>query len=210
MKSKHPGKALNHKFPPKEAVQVKCEVCGKPAIENHVMCETCREETHLIGIYHNANIMTRRFGHINYAGETRFTLNYRKGKKLFEQKTGKTIPTPEPGVRYSSGSEVCLFCGNPEQVRIKPDGSDYRFKPRKGREFVCSQCVQMFLDHDQEYLQKLLAIATASGWENQVKAIETFIPEETIDDRKTKKPKRNMERKRSMRKFRPARHKVRA
>ena len=190
-----------NKLPKKKTV--KCEVCGKPAMKDHVFCESCREESYLIANYHIANAMTRRFGSINYAGDTRFTRDYYKAKALL----GHKLPLPEPGVKYSNNKTACLYCGNPEQVRIRPNGSEYQFNPMKGREFICSQCVQMFLDHDKGYLKKLLAIAEALENKNQTKAIKTFLEEDI--ERKTQKSKRGMERGRSLRKAQLARHKVR-
>ena len=94
----------------------------------------------------------------------------------------------------------CLFCNKTEK--------NYKLSPDV--EFICGTCVQLFLLADKEDLKRAYKKALELGCPRKAKAIETFLMEETIVDRKTKKSKRNMERKRPMRTVRPARHKVRA
>jgi hypothetical protein len=73
----------------------------------------------------------------------------------------------------------CLFCND-----LEPN-----YQPEPGKDFICSQCVQLLLSADQK-----------------AKAIESFLEPEDINVRKTKVSKRNMVRKGHMRTIRPARN----
>jgi hypothetical protein len=95
---------------------------------------------------------------------------------------------------------LCLFC-NRQEPNYKP-GSDVNF--------ICSYCVQLLLGADQDDLRKAHTKAIEKGYLEKAKAIESFLVEEEDYYGKTKKSERNMERTRSLRKVRPARHKVRA
>jgi hypothetical protein len=96
--------------------------------------------------------------------------------------------------------DFCFFCNQNES---------YNYKPEKNIEFVCSQCVQILLRADQEDLKKAYAKAIKHEYFNKAKAITMFLEEEIIENGKTKKSKRNMERKRPLRKARLASHKIR-
>jgi len=94
----------------------------------------------------------------------------------------------------------CLFCNNQEPSYMSGSGID----------FICSRCVPLLLGADQNDLRKAHAKAIEKGYRNKANAIESFLVDGgNDDDRKTKKSKRNMERKRPMRMFRPSRDKVR-
>jgi hypothetical protein len=68
-----------------------------------------------------------------------------------------------------------LFCYNPEPV-FKLEN---RYKPPFGSDFVCSQCVQMFLAADEEDLNSAFNAAIDRGEIREAAAIKFFlIPEE--------------------------------
>jgi hypothetical protein len=94
----------------------------------------------------------------------------------------------------------CLFC----------DGIEKDYKPAKGIDYICSSCVLLLADANQDDLKRAYVKAQAKGLENKVSALKSFIIEDEINDRKTKNSERNMERARPLRKVRPFRHKVRA
>jgi len=94
----------------------------------------------------------------------------------------------------------CLFC----------NGTERNYKPPPDTEFICGSCVQLLLRVDKEDLKRAYTKAVNLGYMRKARAIETFLTEEITIERKTQKSKRNMERKRPLRKVRPSRHKVRA
>ena len=94
---------------------------------------------------------------------------------------------------------LCLFC----------NGKELNYKPGPNVDFICSRCVQLFLSADQNDLKKAYIKAIEKGYPDRARAIESFLHEDEYYG-KTKKSKRNMERKRPLRKIRPSRHKVRA
>ena len=93
----------------------------------------------------------------------------------------------------------CLFCSG--------QGPNYKLGPNV--DFICSSCVQQLLSASQEDLKRAYTKAIEKGYQNKAKAIESFLDEERHYG-KTENSKRNMERKRPVRKVRPSRHKVRA
>ena len=81
---------------------------------------------------------------------------------------------------------MCLFCGGGEP--------DYRPEPKT--DFICSKCVQIMLEADQEQLRRAYKLAMGKGYANKARAIESFLEERTYhDDRKTEEHKRNIGRK---------------
>jgi hypothetical protein len=94
---------------------------------------------------------------------------------------------------------ICLFC----------DGMEKDYKPAKGIDYICSGCVLLLADANQDDLKRAYVKAEAKGLENKVSALKSFIIEDEINDRKTKNSKRDMERARPLRKVRPSRHKIR-
>ena len=94
----------------------------------------------------------------------------------------------------------CLFC----------NGREKNYKPEPGIEYICSRCVILLGDADQGDLKRALAKAEEKGFKNKASALKSFIIEDEINGRKTKKLKRNLVRKRSLRAARPSRDKVRA
>jgi len=94
---------------------------------------------------------------------------------------------------------LCLFC----------KGEELNYKPCPGIDFICSHCVQLFLGVEQNDLKKTHTKAIEKGYPDKAMATESFLDEGEYYG-KTTKFKRNMERKRPLRKVRPSRHKVRA
>ena len=94
----------------------------------------------------------------------------------------------------------CLFC----------DGREKNCKPTKGIDYICSSCVLLLVDANQDDLKRAYVKAVEKGYENKASALKSFIIEDEINDKKTKISKRDMERARTLRKVRPSRHKVRA
>ena len=86
----------------------------------------------------------------------------------------------------------CLFCIDLEK----------NYKPDPGNDFICSQCVRLFLGADQLDLKRAYWKAIEMGYSNKARAIESFlIPEEFDEQRKpvTKKRRRHTDRKRVVR-----------
>ncbi len=95
----------------------------------------------------------------------------------------------------------CLFCND----------LDRNYKTEDGKDFVCSQCSQILISADQEDLNRAYEKAIEKGYLSKARAIESFLlPQEVLNDRETKKFKRNMVRKRFMRASRSTHHKIRA
>ena len=94
----------------------------------------------------------------------------------------------------------CLFC----------NGQEPKYKPGSGVDFICSQCVQLLLSIKQDDLKRALVKAKEKEFINKASAIKSFIIEDEFNVRETEKSKRNLERKRPLRKVIPSRHKIRA
>jgi hypothetical protein len=93
--------------------------------------------------------------------------------------------------------DPCLFCGKNE---IHDPSCD----------FICSTCVQVLLEADQEDLKRAYAKAIEKGYPGKVKAIETFlIPEEPDGKRPTREFTRHLNRKRITRPVRYQKEPVR-
>ena len=91
----------------------------------------------------------------------------------------------------------CLFC---EDLR--------NCKPELGKGIICSRCFWVLDSVDQDYLKQLYSKSIEEGNARKAKLVTYFL---TVKDswrkheRKTKEPKRDMGRKRPMRKIRPDR-----
>jgi hypothetical protein len=94
----------------------------------------------------------------------------------------------------------CLFC----------DGLENNYKSAKGVDYICSSCVLLLADANQNDLTRAYVKADAKGIKNKASALKYFIIEDEINETKTKKSKRDMVRERSLRKVRPSRYKIRA
>ena len=91
----------------------------------------------------------------------------------------------------------CLFCCD----------ADTDDKPEAGRDLICPLCVQILLAADQKDLRRAHVKAIEKGYARKAKAIESFLIEgEITNERETKTIRRNMGRKRPMRKIRPSRN----
>jgi len=94
----------------------------------------------------------------------------------------------------------CIFCCDPE-----PNN-----KPDKGKDFICSFCVQILLAANHEDLKRAYGKAIERGYAKKAKAIESFLIEAEVEnDRKTKKPKRGAIRKKPMPMVRPTIDRIR-
>jgi hypothetical protein len=71
-------------------------------------------------------------------------------------------------------ADVCLFC----------NGLEIKYKPETGNDFICSRCVQMLLATNQEDLKKAHTKALEKGLTNKAKAIESFLMEDEIEQRR--------------------------
>jgi hypothetical protein len=97
----------------------------------------------------------------------------------------------------------CLFCrdlGN-------------NTKPELGMGLTCSRCFHILNSADQEYIQQLYSMSIEEGNTGKAKLVRNFLIKKDAGEthvRKTKKSKRNMVRKRSMRTVRPTRDQLRA
>jgi len=94
----------------------------------------------------------------------------------------------------------CLFCY----------GMEKDYKPAKGIDYICSSCVLLLAEADQDDLKRAYVKAEAKGLENKVSALKSFIIKDEFNERKTKYSKRNLVRERPLRKVRPTCHKIRA
>ena len=94
----------------------------------------------------------------------------------------------------------CLFC----------NGEEKNCKSEPGKDYICSLCVILLAGANQDDLKRALAKAEEKGFRNKASAIKSFIIEDEINVRKTKKFKRNMERTKPLRKIRPTRDEVRS
>jgi hypothetical protein len=94
---------------------------------------------------------------------------------------------------------LCMFCNIPEP----------EYKPGANVNFICSRCVLLLADANQDDLKRACVKAEAKGFKNKASALKSFIIEDEYNERKTKKSKRDMERARPVRKVRPSRDKVR-
>lgn len=89
----------------------------------------------------------------------------------------------------------CLFC----------DGQEMNYKPAKAVDYICSCCVLLLAAANKDDLKRAYAKAMEKGFKNKASALKSFIIEDKINERKTKKSKRNMERARPMHTVRPSR-----
>ena len=95
---------------------------------------------------------------------------------------------------------LCLFCNRP----------DKKYNPGPGLDFICSLCVILLADADQDDLKRAHAKAIEKGYQGKAEAIKSFLIEDEYNVRKTEKPKRDLARERPMRAVRPSRYQVRA
>ena len=95
---------------------------------------------------------------------------------------------------------ICLFCNLPEE----------NYRPPKGTDYVCSQCVQTLLKFDQDELKFGYDLAIKKGFIGKASAIKSFIgtEEDIYESTKTRKARSNMVGKRTVRTSRSARYQI--
>ena len=94
----------------------------------------------------------------------------------------------------------CLICDDDEASR---------YNPGKGKDFICSRCVQILLATDQEHLNRAYQKAMDKGYINKAYAIDSFLHEGTFDhERKAEKPKRGLVREKISRLAGPSRDQI--
>ena len=96
----------------------------------------------------------------------------------------------------------CLFCKDLRE----------NTKPVLGMGLICSWCFHLLDSADQEYLKQLHIMSVEGGHTAKTRLIKNFLIIKNLGEthvRKTKKSKRNMVRKRSMRTVRPTRDQLR-
>lgn len=96
---------------------------------------------------------------------------------------------------------VCLFCNQSETSQ---------YVPLKDTDFICSSCVLFLSDADQEDLKRAHAKAIKKGYSGKASALESFIIEDEINVRKTKKFKRDLVRERPLQSARSSCNEIRA
>jgi len=106
-------------------------------------------------------------------------------------------------------NQICLFCNLEEPDRINIYGKKHKYKPEKDS-FVCSRCVLILATSDQEDLRRALKKADDKGFDNKSIAIKMFLIEEEENVGKTERHDTGLDRKRNLRKVRPANKKNRA
>jgi len=104
----------------------------------------------------------------------------------------------------------CLLCGSPE-IKFNLNRSQHETVKHSGdvKGLICSYCMQILIDSSKEKIKAAYQKALNAGLMDKAKVLEIFSEEEEMNDRKTKKPSRDMDRVRALRKVRPAGHKVR-
>ena len=100
---------------------------------------------------------------------------------------------------------ICLFCNCEELERIQIDGNTKSYKSHND-EFICSACVHVLSNAQQDDLKRALFKAREKGFINKAEAIKSFLIEDKEYVRETKESKRNMARKRTVRTSRSSRN----
>ena len=103
----------------------------------------------------------------------------------------------------------CLLCGSPEINNLNRNQYETVKHPQDVKEIICSNCMQVLITSSQDKVRKAYQIALSKEIPNKVKVLETLLEKEEQDVRETKKPSRDMDRVRALRKVRLAGHKVR-
>ena len=104
----------------------------------------------------------------------------------------------------------CIICGMPENQYDVTSKKHIPVKhPHDVTGIICSNCMQILVNSSQEKIKAAYEKALHAGLMEKAVALETFLEEEKIEYGETKKPSRDMDRVRALRKIRPAGHKVR-
>ncbi len=106
---------------------------------------------------------------------------------------------------------VCIFCHRDEMCQLNGKKMAYRHE-KEATSFVCSDCVQNFLQMPQGKLIEGYHLAVERGLTEKASWLVSFIDDETEEFHvsKTGKARPNMVRERPLRAVRPSRHQVRA
>ena len=104
----------------------------------------------------------------------------------------------------------CLLCGSPE-IKFNLNRSQHETVKHPGdvTGLIFSNCMQILVNSSQEKIKAAYQKALDADLMDKVKALEIFIEEEIIDNGETKKPSRDMDRVRTLRKVKSTNHKVR-
>jgi hypothetical protein len=124
-------------------------------------------------------------------------LDWIRKEHEFNIKCGLALPSPEKSAFSTEKKDgVCLFCRGPDR------GSKRTYKPEKGVEFICSDCVQALLNANQDYLKRILATAQERGDKGKISALESFIVPDGYQEQVKPKPKFKIRQKRKKREWR--------
>ena len=104
---------------------------------------------------------------------------------------------------------TCLLCTLSEKQFDLNRGQQIAVKhPGDVTGIICSNCMQVLIATRQGKVKEAYDRALNNGLMDKAKVLKTLLEEEQ-DVRETKKPSRDMDRVRALRKIRPAGHKVR-
>ena len=105
---------------------------------------------------------------------------------------------------------TCLLCTLSEkQFDLNRDQRVTVKHPKEITGVICSNCMQVLITTKQGKVKQAYDKALNDGLIDKAKVLETLLEEEEQDVRETKKPSRDMDRKRALRKVRLAGHKIR-
>ena len=104
----------------------------------------------------------------------------------------------------------CILCSMPDQQYDLTIRKHIPVKhPKDVTGVICSNCMQILVASSQEKIKAAYQKAINASLFDKAKALETFLEQEVINDRKTRKDRPNMGGIRALRKIRPSHHKVR-
>jgi len=102
----------------------------------------------------------------------------------------------------------CLLCGSPEINNLNRNQHETVKHPGDVTGLICSNCMQVLISSNQEKIKAAYQKALNAGLMDKAKVLETLLEDEEQDVRETKKPSRDMDRVRALRKVRSAGHKI--
>jgi len=104
----------------------------------------------------------------------------------------------------------CLLCGSPE-IKFNLNRSQHETvkHPEDVTGLICSDCMQVLISSSQKRIKAAYQKALNAGLMDKAKALEIFLEEEIIENGESKKPSRDMDRVRALRKVGLAGHKIR-
>jgi hypothetical protein len=105
---------------------------------------------------------------------------------------------------------TCLLCTISEkQFDLNKNQRVAVKHPKDITGLICSNCMQILIATKQGKVKEAYDKALKDGLMDKAKVLETLLEEEEHDVRETKKPSRDMDRARALRKVRSAGHKIR-